>query len=82
MRKRIVQEFAFKVGKVPGIFLLMECAHPKRMPKVGIDKLPCSSAMVRWMMKSIRSVRMPSSTECSTEMHELCDISPHWTKVQ
>jgi hypothetical protein len=25
VRKRVVAEFAFKVGKVPGVFLLMEC---------------------------------------------------------
>ena len=39
VRKRIVQEFAFKVGKVPGIFLLMECASEEDA-RGHIDKLP------------------------------------------
>ena len=41
VQKRVVVEFAFKVGKVPGIFMLMECqsedearSHIERMPSV------------------------------------------------
>jgi hypothetical protein len=41
IQKRVVVEFAFKVGKVPGILLLMECesedearSHIEQLPSV------------------------------------------------
>ena len=41
VQKRVVVEFAFKVGKVPGIFLLLECesedearSHVEKLPSV------------------------------------------------
>jgi hypothetical protein len=39
VRKRVVAEFAFKVGKVPGIFLLMDCASEDEA-REHIEKLP------------------------------------------
>jgi len=42
VRKRIVVEFAFKVGKVPGFFLLMECASEEGA-RSHIEQLPAVS---------------------------------------
>jgi hypothetical protein len=39
VQKRLVVEFAFKVGKVPGIFLLMECESEDAV-RSHIEKLP------------------------------------------
>jgi hypothetical protein len=39
VQKRVVLEFAFKVGKVPGVFLLMECASEDEA-RNHIEKLP------------------------------------------
>jgi hypothetical protein len=39
VQKRLVVEFAFKVGKVPGIFLLMECESEDEA-RSHIEKLP------------------------------------------
>jgi len=39
VRKRVVVEFAFKVGKVPGILLLMECESADEA-RSHIEKLP------------------------------------------
>lgn len=39
IQKRVVVEFAFKVGKVPGIFLLIECESEGEARR-HIEKLP------------------------------------------
>jgi hypothetical protein len=39
VQKHIVVEFAFKVGKVPGIFLLMECESEEQV-RSHIEKMP------------------------------------------
>lgn len=39
VQKNVVVEFAFKVGKVPGIFLLMECGSEDEA-RSHIEKLP------------------------------------------
>jgi hypothetical protein len=39
VRKRVVHEFGFKVGKVPGILLLMECESEDEV-RSHLEKLP------------------------------------------
>ena len=61
IEKRVLVEFAFKVGKVPGIFLLIDCASEEEA-RCHIEELP--SVRDGWVEYQIDPI---SATANSTE---------------